>query len=97
MNNACKTYLISFIYEEIAKGYYNALHSKNNEGMEFYQNLLKEIENKKIKSDNLKVILTNMKEAYAHRMIDMPIFIENLLIGNYINDRGFAVNKDRFY
>lgn len=86
-----KIYLLSFIYEEIEKNYFNALHRKDNEKVEFYKELLNEIKDKDIKNKNLINILKNMKDAYSSRLPELPFFIDELLKGTYTKDRQIVV------
>ena len=94
MNTKMKTYLLNFIYEEVEKNLYNAYYRKDQEKMNFYIKLLKEIKSKNIQSEELKNILLNMKDYYKNIMIDMPLFIDNLLANKYKDDKNIDIRYD---
>lgn len=88
-----KIYLLSFIYEEIEKNYYNAFHRKDNEKVDFYKEFLNELKSKNIKNKNLICILKNMKEAYSKILPDLPFFIDELLNDSFLKDNNVFVKE----
>ena len=84
MNRAYKQHLLGIIFEEVEKQYYNAKHSKRHQQAQEYQQYLEELNNKEIKSEKLKFILTNM--GNNHHVPNMPIFVGNILKGQYVQD-----------
>lgn len=86
MTNRQKRYLLNFIYEEVEKHYYNAIHRRDSKKVEFYSNLMNEVKSKKINSPVLINIINILSENYQHNISDLPMFATNLLDGSYIDD-----------
>jgi hypothetical protein len=91
INDSYKSYLMSFIYEEIEKNYFNALHNKNKEKIKYYTKFLNELENKQIRNPEFIKILKNMKDSYT--IIDLSFFIDELLSDRYHNNSNINIKK----
>lgn len=86
MTNRQKRYLLNFIYEEVEKHYYNAIHRRDEKRTNLYYGLMNEIKTKRIDSPILINIINILKENYKHNICDLPLFADNLLSGMYIED-----------
>lgn len=85
MKKELKQHLLGAIYEEIEKSYYNAKYSRNFTESTKYKSYLKELDDKQINSQGLKVILENISQN--KKIYDMNEFIKNLLAGKYTQDQ----------
>lgn len=83
MTKASKQYFLGYIYEEIEKDYFNAIHSKNGKEV-FFKKQLEELDQKTIVSIELKNRLERIKEN--SRLYDLPTFIDNLIKGEFRED-----------
>ena len=90
MTKAHKQHLLGIIYEFFEKRYNMAIHS-NNAKSEVYKNWLRQLDNKKVESEEFRACLIQFKDYYQ-RLIDMPSFIDRLLNDEWQEDKDLEGN-----